>query len=70
VGRLRIEHRRIDAGAQFGGFDTDEFRTMNPHGRIPVIDDNGTVVWESHARLRYLAVRYGQRQFWSEDASE
>jgi len=70
VGELRIEHRRIDAGGQFGGLDTHEFKRMNPHGRVPVIDDNGTVVWESHAILRYLAARYGPSQFWSEDASE
>jgi glutathione S-transferase len=70
VGELRIEHRHIDAGGQFGGLDTHAFRTMNPHGRVPVIDDSGTVVWESHAILRYLAARYGQSQFWSEDASE
>jgi len=70
VGELRIEHRRIDAGGQFGGLDTHEFRTMNPHGRVPVIDDDGTVVWESHAILRYLAARHGPSQFWSEDASE
>jgi len=70
VGELRIEHRRIDAGGRFGGLDTHEFRTMNPHGRVPVIDDDGTVVWESHAILRYLAARHGPSQFWSEDASE
>lgn len=57
VGELAIEHRHIEAGGQFGGLDTPEFRAMNPHGRVPVIDDNGTIVWESHAILRYLAAR-------------
>ena len=42
---------------------------MNPHGRVPVINDEGTVVWESHAILHYLAARYGHGQFWSEDAA-
>jgi glutathione S-transferase len=70
VGELRIEHRRIDAGGQFGGLDTPEFRAMNPLGRVPVLDDNGTVMWESHAILRYLAARYGQGRFWSESAGE
>jgi len=70
VGELRIEHRRIDAGGQFGGLDTPEFRTMNPLGRVPVLDDNGIVVWESHTILRYLAARYGQGRFWSESAGE
>jgi glutathione S-transferase len=67
VGELAIEHRHIEAGGQFGGLDAPEFRAMNPHGRVPVIDDNGTIVWESHAILRFLAARYGRGTFWSDD---
>ena len=48
VGELEVAHRHIEAGGQFGGLDTPEFRAMNPHGRVPVIDDDGTIVWESH----------------------
>jgi glutathione S-transferase len=70
VGELAIEHRHIEAGGRFGGLDTPQFLTMNPHGRVPVIDDGGTIVWESHAILRYLAARYGSGRFWSEDAGE
>jgi glutathione S-transferase len=70
VGELTIEHRHIEAGGQFGGLDTPQFVAMNPHGRVPVIDDGGTIVWESHAILRYLAARYGSGRFWSEDAGE
>jgi glutathione S-transferase len=40
---------------------------MNPHGKVPVIDDDGTVVWESHAILRYLAARYGGTRWWADD---
>jgi glutathione S-transferase len=70
VGELAIEHRHIEAGGQFGGLDTPQFLAMNPHGHVPVIDDGGTIVWESHAILRYLAARYGSGRFWSEDAGE
>jgi glutathione S-transferase len=35
-----------------------------------VIDDDGTVVWESHAILRYLAARYGSGRFWRDDPGE
>jgi glutathione S-transferase len=70
VGELGLEHRHIEAGGRFGGLDTPEFRAMNPNGRVPVIDDDGTIVWESHAILRYLAARYGQGRFWSNDAAE
>src|SRR5262249_30722804 len=51
----------------FGGLATPEFLAMNPHGRIPVIADGETIVWESHAILRYLAARYGKERFWSDD---
>ena len=70
VSELGIDHRHIQAGGQFGGLDTPEFRAMNPVGRVPVIDDNGTIVWESHAILRYLAARYGRAQFWSDDPAK
>ena len=37
---------------------------MNPHGRIPVLQDGEATVWESHAILRYLAARHGGERFW------
>jgi glutathione S-transferase len=70
VGELGLKHQHIQAGGQFGGLDSPEFRAMNPVGRIPVINDNGTIVWESHAILRYLAARYGRRKLWSDDPAE
>ncbi len=59
VGELGLPHQHIPAGGEFGGLDDPHFRSLNPHGRVPVIDDDGVVVWESHAILRYLAARYG-----------
>jgi glutathione S-transferase len=41
---------------------------MNPNRRVPVIDDDGTVVWESHAIVRYLAAKCGSGSLWPEDA--
>lgn len=67
VGELGLAHAHVQLGGDFGGLDTPEFRAMNPHGKVPVIDDGGTVVWESHAILRYLAARYGAPRFWSDD---
>ncbi len=67
VGELELEHRHIPAGGSHGGLDDPAFLAMNPHGRVPVIDDDGTVVWESHAVLRYLAARYGEGRFWPAD---
>ncbi|GLS22591.1 glutathione S-transferase [Labrys miyagiensis] len=67
VGELGLVHEHIPAGGNFGGLDTPQFLAMNPHGRVPVIDDGGAVIWESHTILRYLAARYGAGRFWAED---
>ena len=62
---LEFEHRAV--GGAYGGLDTPEFRALNPHGRIPVIQDGDVVIWESHAILRYLAARYSRGALWSDD---
>jgi glutathione S-transferase len=69
IGELGLDHRHIDVGGAAGGLDTPAFLATNPHGRIPVIDDDGTVVWESHTILRYLAARYAPDRLWSDDPS-
>jgi glutathione S-transferase len=67
VGELGLAHEHIPAGGEFGGLDEPAFRAMNPHGKVPVIQDDGVVVWESHAILRYLAAIHGEGRFWSAD---
>jgi len=37
---------------------SDEYKTRNPFAKVPAIDDNGFLVFESHAILRYLAGKY------------
>jgi len=39
---------------------TPEFLALNPNHKIPVIDDDGLVVWESGAILLYLAEKHGK----------
>ena len=68
VGELGLAHEHIEAGGTFGGLDTEDFGRMNPNRRVPVIDDDGTVVWESHAIVRYLAAKYGGGTLWPQDS--
>ena len=56
---MAIPYERIDAGMQFGVNNTPEYRAMNPNGLVPLIDDDGFVLWESHAIVRYLARKHG-----------
>jgi hypothetical protein len=53
VGELGLPHEHIPAGGDFGLNDTPEFLAMNPRGRVPVIDDDGTVVCFELISARY-----------------
>ncbi|MDJ0945378.1 MAG: glutathione S-transferase [Kiloniellales bacterium] len=67
IGELGLAHRQVEVGGAFGGLDDPKFLARNPHGRVPVIDDGGRVVWESHSILRYLAARHGSEALWPHD---
>lgn len=64
---LALDYERIDAGGAFGLVDSEAYRGMNPNGLIPVIEDEGMVLWESNAIVRYLAARYGSGSLWPLD---
>jgi glutathione S-transferase len=58
LAELGVAYRRIDAGMKFGVNDTPEYKAMNPTGLVPTIDDDGYVLWESNAIVRYLAAKH------------
>jgi glutathione S-transferase len=57
---LGIAHERIEAGGTFGVVGTPQYQAMNPNGLVPVIEDDGFVLWESNAIVRYLARKYAR----------
>lgn len=61
---IALDVERIDIGGKFGNTDTAAFRSKNPNGLIPVFEDNGLVLWESNAILRYLAVSSASQAFY------
>jgi glutathione S-transferase len=56
---LGLSYESIDAGGAFGIVDEPHFRAMNPNGLVPVIEDDGFVLWESNTIVRYLAASHG-----------
>ena len=40
---------------------------LNPNGHVPVLEDDGAVVWESMAINLYLAEKYGKNSLWPAD---
>jgi glutathione S-transferase len=57
---LDLPFDREDWAGKFRSTAEPEFRALNPVGLVPVIDDGGTIVWESNVILRYLAVSRGR----------
>ncbi|MDW3176226.1 MAG: glutathione S-transferase family protein [Acidimicrobiia bacterium] len=43
---------------------SEAFKKINPMGHIPVIDDDGFVLWDAHAILVYLAAKYDPSNRW------
>lgn len=55
-----LEYRAIPVDTKLGQQHTDGYRAINPNAKVPAIDDNGTVVFDSNAILLYLAEKTGQ----------
>ena len=64
---LGLAYERTDAGGKFGLNDSPEFLAMNPNGLVPVIEDDGFVLYESNAIVRYLAARDAAQRLWPAD---
>lgn len=55
---LGLAYEHVPLPYQGGATRTPEFLALNPNGHIPVVDDNGVLVWESMACALYLAGRF------------
>ena len=67
VDELGLEYERHNVGGSFGGLDTEEYVKMNPNRLVPTINDNGFILWESYAIIRYLCQQYGKGTLWPGD---
>ena len=67
VAELELPHERIDVGGPFGGLDTPEFGKLNPNRLVPVLEDDGFVLWESNVIVRYLVATHGRGRLGASD---
>lgn len=54
--RFELEEVEILKGAG----QSEAFKALNPNGKVPVLEDEALVLWESNAILLYLARKTGQ----------
>ena len=64
---LGVPYERVEAGMAFGVVNEPFYKKMNPNSRVPTIDDDGFVLWESNAIVRYLAAKHGAGSLWPND---
>jgi glutathione S-transferase len=64
---MGLPYERTDAGLQFGINKSPEYLAMNPNGLVPLLDDDGFVLWESNAIVRYLCAKHAAGTLWPED---
>lgn len=61
---LGLPFERIEVDLMRGAHKRPEFLALNLFGKVPVIEDDGVVIADSHAILVYLALRYDGTGRW------
>lgn len=64
---LGLPYERVEAGGAFGRVRDPDYLAMNPNGLVPVLEEDGFVLWESNAILRHLARGHEAHGLWPED---
>ncbi|HWU48497.1 MAG TPA: glutathione S-transferase [Asticcacaulis sp.] len=67
---LDLSFERIEVNLAAKEQKTPEFLALNPFGQVPVIDDNGVVVWDSIAIMTYLALTYDDGKLLPRDPAD
>ena len=65
-----LEYEVIAVDTRKGEQHSPDFRRINPNAKVPAIDDNGTLVFDSNAILLYLAEKTGQFLVKDEDRGD
>jgi glutathione S-transferase len=64
---LKVPHELVFVDTRNKAHKKQPFLSLNPRGEVPVLEDDGVVLWDSAAILVYLARKHGGEQ-WLPDA--
>ena len=66
IDELGVAHEHIHI--PFGRAKEDPaYLAINPNGRVPTIEEDGFILWESNSCVRYIAARFGAGTLWPTD---
>jgi len=57
---VMIRFDSFDAGSRF----KQQICAINPAGKVPVLDDDGLIVWDTLAIAEYVAERFPEKNLW------
>ena len=57
---LGLPYEAVPVDTRKGEQHTDAFKAVNPNAKVPAIDDDGTVMFDSNAILLWLADKHGR----------
>jgi len=60
---IKLRFDSFDASSDF----KQKISGVNPVGKVPALDDNGFVVWDTLAIAEYAAERFPDKKLWPED---
>ena len=60
---LKVAHEQVIVDTKSQAHKQEPFLKLNPRGEVPVLEDDGAVVWDSAACLVYLARKHGGEQW-------
>ena len=58
LNEMNVPYERRDAGGDFGIVNDPAYLAMNPNARVPTMEENEFILWESNAIVRYLTAKH------------
>ena len=67
---LDLDFERVEAGGVHGIVKTPGYLQLNANALVPVMEDDGFVLWESNVIVRYLCAKHSMGQMYPADLHE
>lgn len=64
---LNLDFELVEVDVMKGGTKTPEYLELNPNGKVPVLQDEDFVLWESRPMMAYLASLKPEQGLYPED---